>query len=448
MLKKSFLSAVAATLISISLAENSQAAVALTFTTQGFQFPNGSFNYGWTFSLAQSENVGGLGVWDFGGNGLTDSHPVGIWNSGGSLVATTTVPSGTSADFVASGSGGSGFRFADLSSSVALAAGSYTVAAYFPTGSDQVAGGVTAGNLTSMSGLTYGQSRQGAAGGLALPGTRVVGDEIAFFGGNFRTVVPEPTSLGLLGAGAAILLRRRKHSSSPTINFKRTPQMKPSQYNIASLLVSLALVGTAAHSVHADPNYIYSNLTNNFDVYNGNGWHASAFVTDGVTSGTDLLTVDIEIGTYNAGTPTNDFFVQLWSSSGGQPGSLVTALSGDTDPNGGALNSINSYPYTANATLAANTTYWVVFGNASDAIGYWVSYNRNTSPTLGADTGVTYRSTDQGANWALSPGGSNGTGAIDNTNMRVSFGVVPEPACLAFGGAGALLMLRRRRRVC
>ncbi len=209
MSNKSLFTIVAATLITTGLSQSSEAATALTFTTEAWSFPNGSYNYGWTFTLAQSETVGKLGVWDQAGNGLGEAHPVGIWNAGGSLVVSTTVPAGTLGSFVASGSGGSGFRFADVTTPVVLPAGSYTVAAYFPTGADEVAGGVAPGNLTTLPGLTYGQNRQGGAGGLAQPGSHIGGDGIAFFGGNFQTV-PEPTTLGLLAIGGIAALRRRR----------------------------------------------------------------------------------------------------------------------------------------------------------------------------------------------------------------------------------------------
>jgi len=188
----------------------------LSFSTNPWSFPNGNYNYGWTFTTSAPLNISALGVWDKDGNGLGDSHQVGIWNSSGVLQTSTTVSSGSGAAFVASGSGGSGFRFITLGSPVTLPAGSYTVAAQFPTGADEVAGGVTAGNLTMAPFVTYGESRQGG-GSFAMPGARIPGDEIAFFGGNFQySALPEPSTfvLGALGVGGLCALGRRKFRRS------------------------------------------------------------------------------------------------------------------------------------------------------------------------------------------------------------------------------------------
>ena len=72
--------------------------------------------------------VGGdvsLGVYDHLGNGLIDRHEVGLWNAGGTLLASTTVKAG-----VASVLDG-GFRYEDIAP-VALASGqTYYVAALF-----------------------------------------------------------------------------------------------------------------------------------------------------------------------------------------------------------------------------------------------------------------------------------------------------------------------------
>src|ERR1700739_3790758 len=48
---------------------------------------------GWEFTLSLPLTVTGLGYFD-GDDGLTDSHPVGIWDSSGDLILEATVPSG------------------------------------------------------------------------------------------------------------------------------------------------------------------------------------------------------------------------------------------------------------------------------------------------------------------------------------------------------------------
>ncbi len=64
----------------------------------GFQNSNYGSNItlGWGFTLVNAVTVTDLGYFD-GNAGLTDAHPVGIWNSIGTLIANATVPSGAAA---------------------------------------------------------------------------------------------------------------------------------------------------------------------------------------------------------------------------------------------------------------------------------------------------------------------------------------------------------------
>ena len=62
------------------------------------------------------------------GDGLLEDHQVGIYNSSGTLLATTTIPAGTSAALVGE------FRYLTLSEPITLLAGqSYTIAGGIPT---------------------------------------------------------------------------------------------------------------------------------------------------------------------------------------------------------------------------------------------------------------------------------------------------------------------------
>jgi hypothetical protein len=46
---------------------------------------------GFTFDVASSLVISGLGVFDVGANGLINSHEVGLWTSSATLLASTTV---------------------------------------------------------------------------------------------------------------------------------------------------------------------------------------------------------------------------------------------------------------------------------------------------------------------------------------------------------------------
>jgi hypothetical protein len=94
-----------------------------------FETPAGTIGTEFTVG-ATAVTIGSLGVFDFTLNGFTDSHDVGLWTAGGTLIASATVPAGTVAPLYA------GTRWA-LIPWVTLAANtSYIVGAQYPSGSD------------------------------------------------------------------------------------------------------------------------------------------------------------------------------------------------------------------------------------------------------------------------------------------------------------------------
>lgn len=182
---------------------------ALTFTGSTTQNPVNSV-FGWRFSLASPVTITALGIYDFGANGLTDSHPVSIWTTTGTQLLTTTVASGTSAPL------DSGFRFSSgvtvVSGSTTLPAGTYIVGAGYPTGADLVVNNVTAGNMTTATGVTYLQN-QLAGGVFAFPSETIAGQERGYFGANFQftavsSTAPEPATFALLALGIGIPVTR------------------------------------------------------------------------------------------------------------------------------------------------------------------------------------------------------------------------------------------------
>lgn len=163
----------------------------------------GSFTTGWMFSSADPITVTALGYYDWGGDGLADTHDVGIFTSGGVLLVSTTVPSGTAGDLVAS------WRFTDIAPYL-LPAGTYVIAG---TTVDSSADLITVfGSTTLAIGLT-----------LLDQGLFVVGSDLTFptepgngyYNANFLFdpvdggAVPEP-STWVMGASALVLLGLRR----------------------------------------------------------------------------------------------------------------------------------------------------------------------------------------------------------------------------------------------
>ncbi|HAX43424.1 MAG TPA: DUF4082 domain-containing protein [Bryobacteraceae bacterium] len=162
----------------------------------------GSYTTGWMFSSSNPLNVTALGYYDSGGDGLADTHDVGIFTSGGVLLVSTTVPSGTAGTLEAS------WRFADISPFL-LPAGTYVIAGTtVDTSADLI---TTFGNTTLAVGLT-----------LVDNGLFAIGSDLTFptelgngyYNANFLFdpvdgAIPEP-STWVMGASALVLLGLRR----------------------------------------------------------------------------------------------------------------------------------------------------------------------------------------------------------------------------------------------
>ena len=166
----------------------------------GFQNSNYGSNItlGWGFSLVNAVTVTGLGYFD-GNGGLTDAHPVGIWNSIGILLAEATVPSGATADLL------SGFRFVSIAP-VILGAGAYSIGGYAnATSPDEFRFEVQ--SVTTVAGLSFGLATANLytkADSLTRPTTKADAfSQYGYFGPNFEvsspTTVPEPSGMSLMG---------------------------------------------------------------------------------------------------------------------------------------------------------------------------------------------------------------------------------------------------------
>ena len=172
--------------------------------TIGYQFTIGATNL----------QVTALGIWDgandgsgSGADGLLVAHDVGLWSSGGTLIGSVTVPSGTAAFLDGE------FRYVSLLAPVQLTTGQiYSLGAYFPAGTpepwrnnDASAAPTLNSHLDAGAGDPSGYNVGGALANLSVIdfGTPYVGPNLQF------EVVPESTSVILLGLGGLLLWRRR-----------------------------------------------------------------------------------------------------------------------------------------------------------------------------------------------------------------------------------------------
>jgi hypothetical protein len=174
---------------------------------------NGSVDgtLGYTFSVGGSGfDVTGLGFYDKGGDGLLNSHVVGIWTTAGSLITSATVSSGTGSIL------DSGFRWVDLSSAVTLSANtSYVIGATF-TGNDTNDLAGSGATISAPFTVAANSSLYLDGAGLNFP-TETYAKQ-GFFGGNLRgdvAAVPEADTYAMMLAGLGLvgfMTQRRKHT--------------------------------------------------------------------------------------------------------------------------------------------------------------------------------------------------------------------------------------------
>lgn len=203
----------------VSVPQQAQAQTqVLDFTGGAAFFSGGNNTLGWEFNLSTTVSVTDLGVFDEGNNGFIDTHPVGLWTTGGTLLASTTLASGASGTPVVSASGFGAFRY-NAVAPVVLTPGNYVLGAQYPTaaGGDAVRSEVS--SVALASGFTFVQGRFISGTGFAFP-TGTFATSGGHFGPNLRfsavatSAAPEPASLALLALSGlplvgAVIRRRR-----------------------------------------------------------------------------------------------------------------------------------------------------------------------------------------------------------------------------------------------
>lgn len=182
---------------------------AITITNvNGQQLGNGPYTLGWEFVANQNMTVTGLGVFDGNQDGLLESHDVGIWDSAGNLVGSSTVSAGTVDPLT------NQFRYASVSFNL-VAGETYEIGAVWNNLLDDLILNGAATGFANSPGVTFTQNSYIAGGTLSDP-INHADTQPAYFGPNFlyssSTSTPEPSSLLLLSSGllAGVGMIRRK----------------------------------------------------------------------------------------------------------------------------------------------------------------------------------------------------------------------------------------------
>lgn len=164
-------------------------------------------------------NVNWLGYYDKDGDGLVNSHVVSLWDaSSSSLIATATVPAGTIAPLI------NGYRWTPLASTVGLTYGSWYVIGAQTDGVDTWGDLITKGDnqiawnteyVEASAGWEWTRAGRYDGGNWPNPPTGQTSAQDSIYPAanlGYNIIVPEPTSLTLLGLGAAGLFVRGRHA--------------------------------------------------------------------------------------------------------------------------------------------------------------------------------------------------------------------------------------------
>ena len=185
-------------MVAIGYAVNGQYACGQTIAIQDW---SGTMQYtaqfkgvtgGYEFTVGDTPLiVTKLGFFDYGANGLNESHEVGIWLAGNTTaLATATITTASPLEGSIIDTDKGQFRFEGLASTVRLSANTtYRIGAYYSsTHNDPWAQSTSAAvSCTTASQISYGTPRYHYSGGLSYPGD-LGGRDLAYIGPNFQFV--------------------------------------------------------------------------------------------------------------------------------------------------------------------------------------------------------------------------------------------------------------------
>jgi hypothetical protein len=163
------------------------------------------FTLGTAFTVGSSSaKVTSLGAWDNGSDGLSFAKPVAIWDSGGTMIASATVPAGTAGTLVGE------FRYTSITPVTLTAGQQYTAGVYYSAADtdslhDHTGTPTMSSDFTGYVAVFTGSN---TVGSISRPTGGATGAE--YIGPSFQYAVPEPASIGtMLLAGSLLVLRRR-----------------------------------------------------------------------------------------------------------------------------------------------------------------------------------------------------------------------------------------------
>ena len=174
--------------------------------TTGLSLSNPPFTLGFTFQVNSEIQVTQLGLFDDSQNGFVESHDLGLWDSGGNLLASGTMGSGTTGTLFGN------FRYINIAPVNLTAGQTYAIGAVYVSGNDPLIFPSFADGFTSAPEITFNHDAWAVGNTLEFP-TLSNSSSPSYFGPNFQfNDVPEPGSMLLLGTGLigiASSVRRR-----------------------------------------------------------------------------------------------------------------------------------------------------------------------------------------------------------------------------------------------
>jgi hypothetical protein len=174
---------------------------------------------GYTFSLTGDVTVDGIGLFDYGSDGLSSAHEVALWDTGMTLIISPVIlnPGSATSRSEPSVSGLGSYIYEDVAPFV-LGPGDYVLgASYLPANGNKDKVDFDPDSISGAPNAVFGAGVFGPARGVNVEFPSMPGFGNNYFGPALRIVsgvpkVPEPTTLALVALGllATLGIRRRR----------------------------------------------------------------------------------------------------------------------------------------------------------------------------------------------------------------------------------------------